>query len=282
MKVLVTGANGQLGTDIIKALQNIPHLGIDINDCDITDKYQTEKIITKYNPTAVIHCAAYTNVEKAETEPDICHNINVNGTANIAHACRLIGAKMLYISTDYVFSSEGQKAGSDNFHKATGIPHPINVYGQTKYEGELAVQELLDSFFIVRISWVFGKHGNNFVKTMLNLAKTKTEISVIKDQIGSPTYTADLAPLLINMAESKKYGIYHATNEGECSWAEFAQEIFRQQGLNTKVNPILSSEYATRAKRPKNSRLDKSSLSEAGFKRLPTWQNALERMLTNE
>jgi len=272
MKILVTGAKGQLGYDIIKELtsRNIPHKGVDMDDFDITDKSATLAAINGYQPTAVIHCAAYTAVDKAEDEPELCRQINEDGTRNIAQACRQVDAKMIYISTDYVFPGHGE-----HFHKPDDPTAPASVYGETKLAGELAVKAELEKYFIVRISWVFGQNGNNFVKTMLRLGKERDILNVVCDQIGSPTYTADLAPLLCDMAVSERYGVYHATNEGVCSWAEFAREIFRLAGMDTKVNPILSSGYPTKATRPLNSRLDKTCLDEGGFQRLPGWEDAL-------
>jgi len=272
MKILVTGARGQLGYDVVKELshRNIPHKGIDFDDCDITDKDAVFTTIEEYAPTAVIHCAAYTAVDKAEDEPELCREINEDGTRNIAKACKLINAKMIYISTDYVFPGTG-----NNFYKPTDTAGPLSVYGKTKLAGEKAVQETLNKYFIVRISWVFGENGNNFVKTMLRLGKERDTLNVVCDQIGSPTYTADLAPLLCDMAASEKYGVYHTTNEGVCSWSEFAQEIFLQAGLDVVVNPISSCEYPTKAVRPLNSRMDKSCLEESEFRRLPGWKDAL-------
>lgn len=276
MKVLVTGVNGQLGYDVIKELnkRNIECLGADISDFDISDKNQTEKFIKEYNPDAVVHCSAYTAVDKAEDEHDLCERVNAFGAENIAKACKEINAKMLYVSTDYVFSGEDEGEYEIDFSKA-----PKSVYGKTKLAGEEKVQQLLNKHFIVRISWVFGKNGNNFVKTMLRLGAERSELGVVADQFGSPTYTADLAPVLCDMIQTEKYGVYHATNEGACSWAEFAQEIFKQAGLPVKVNFIKTSEYPTKAARPSNSKMSKKSLDENGFKRLPTWKNALERYL---
>ncbi len=276
MKVLVTGASGQLGYDVCKVLQarGVEHRGVDIQDFDITDAAATQDYITEYHPDAVIHCSAWTAVDKAEDEMEKVRAVNAGGPRNIALVCREIGAKMLYISTDYVFPGTGEQ-----FYEPDDPTGPLGVYGKTKLEGEQEVQELLDRYFIVRISWVFGLNGNNFVKTMLRLAETKTEVSVVCDQIGSPTYTADLAPLLCDMIVTDKYGIYHATNEGVCSWAEFAQEIFCLAGKDAKVNAIPTSEYPTRAVRPLNSRMSKDKLERMGFSRLPTWQDALARYL---
>lgn len=276
MRVLVTGVNGQLGYDVIKVLsnRNIDCLGVGRNELDITKENDVKKYIINYKPDAVIHCAAYTAVDKAEDVEELCREVNVCGTENIANACKDVDAKMVYISTDYVFPGTGSKAYDVNDETA-----PLGVYGKTKLEGENAVKKILDNYFIVRISWVFGKNGNNFVKTMLRIGKEKSEISVVGDQIGSPTYTADLAKVLCDMVESDKYGVYHATNEGYCSWAEFAEEVFRLADYKTKVNFITTAEYPSRAARPLNSRLNKKSLDTAGFNRLSQWQDALKRFL---
>lgn len=276
MKILVTGANGQLGYDVVKELQkqNIECYGAVRKDFDIVDFEATEKFITNYMPDAVIHCAAYTSVDKAEDEQGLCYLVNVSATENIAEICKKINAKMLYISTDYIF--DGTK---DGFYEVDDMPNPINVYGKTKLLGEQAVQKILDKYFIVRISWVFGEHGNNFVKTMLRLGEERKEINVVADQYGSPTYTADLAPLLVEMIQTDKYGVYHATNKGVCSWAEFAEEIFKIAVMDVKVNNITTAEYPTRAKRPKNSRLGKTSLVINNFKILENWQNAVRKVM---
>jgi dTDP-4-dehydrorhamnose reductase len=276
LKILVTGVNGQLGYDVMKVLKarKIECMGVDINEFDITDEKAAFGYIVGYHPDAVIHCSAYTAVDKAEENADLCRAVNADGPRNIAKACRAVDAKMVYISTDYVFPGTGQNAYEVNDPKG-----PLNVYGRTKLGGEEAVRELVDKHFIVRISWVFGKNGNNFIKTMLRLGREHNEINVVSDQIGSPTYTADLAPLLCDMVVTEKYGTYHATNEGYCSWAEFAQEIFKQAGYETSVNFIPTSAYPTKAKRPFNSRLSKKSLDDAGFSRLPNWQDALTRFL---
>ena len=272
VKVLVTGANGQLGYDVVKELQkqNIECYGASRQDFDIIDFEATEKFITNYMPDVVIHCAAYTAVDKAEDEQDLCYLVNASATENIAQICKKINAKMLYISTDYVF--DGTK---DGFYEVDDKLNPINVYGKTKLFGEQAVQRILDKYFIVRISWVFGEHGNNFVKTMLRLGKERKEINIVADQYGSPTYTVDLAPLLIAMIQTDKYGIYHATNEGVCTWAEFAEEIFKIVGMDVKVNHITMAEYQTRAQRPINSRLSKEKLSLNGFFNLKLWSDSL-------
>lgn len=276
MKVLVTGANGQLGYDVVKELQkqNIECYGASRQDFDIVDFEATENFIKNYMPDAVIHCAAYTAVDKAEDEQGLCYLVNASATENIAKICKKINAKMLYISTDYVF--DGTK---DGFYEVYDKPNPINVYGKTKLLGEQAVQKILDKYFIVRISWVFGEHGNNFVKTMLRLGKERKELNVVADQYGSPTYTADLAPLLVEMIKTDKYGVYHATNEGVCTWAEFAEEIFKIAGMNVKVNHITTAEYPTRAKRPMNSRLSKSKLLINNFYILNKWQIAIDQFM---
>ena len=276
MKVLVTGAKGQLGYDVVKELsrRGIDHEGVDKEDFDITDAQAVQEAIQIYKPDAIIHCAAYTAVDKAEDEPELCRLINEGGTKHIALACKNVDAKMIYISTDYVFAGEGE-----HFHKPHDITAPASVYGVTKLAGEKVVQEILEKCFIVRISWVFGQHGNNFVNTMLRLGKERERVNVVCDQIGSPTYTVDLAPLLCDMAVSEWYGIYHATNEGVCSWAEFAEEIFRIVSLTATVCYIPAAEYPVKAKRPYNSRMDKACLGKAGFARLPHWEDALKRML---
>ena len=276
MRVLVTGANGQLGYDVVKELQkqNIECFAATRKDFDIIDFEATEKFITNYLPDAIIHCAAYTAVDKAEDEQGLCYLVNASATENIALICKKINAKMLYVSTDYIF--DGTK---DGFYEVEDEPNPINVYGKTKLLGEQAVQRILDKYFIVRISWVFGEHGNNFVKTMLRLGKERKEISVVADQYGSPTYTVDLALLLVEMIQTDKYGIYHATNEGVCSWSEFAEEIFKIADLNVKVNHIATAEYPTMAKRPMNSRLSKRKLVINNFKTLENWQKDLKKFL---
>ncbi|MDD3192694.1 MAG: dTDP-4-dehydrorhamnose reductase [Oscillospiraceae bacterium] len=276
MKILVTGVKGQLGYDVMKVLhqRGIECLGADIEDFDITDKAATLAFIERYAPDVVIHCSAYTAVDRAQEDPELCWRVNVDGARHIAAACKKVGAKMVYISTDYVFPGTGER-----FYETDDPTGPLSVYGKTKLGGELAVKELLDRYFIVRISWVFGKNGNNFVKTMLRLGRERDQVNVVCDQIGSPTYTADLAPLLCDMAATEKYGVYHATNEGVCSWADFAARIFELGGCKAVMNPIPSSEYPAKAARPFNSRLSKKSLDDAVFSRLPTWQDALERYL---
>lgn len=299
MKVLVTGVGGQLGHDVMNELagRGYEAIGSDIAPAyagiqdgspivsmpylslDITDSAAVKKTITEIAPDAVIHCAAWTAVDAAE-EPenaDKVHAVNVDGTANIANVCKMIDCKMMYISTDYVFNGQGTEPWQPDCKDYA----PLNVYGQTKLEGELAVSGTLEKYFIVRIAWVFGLSGNNFIKTMLRLSKTHDMLRVVNDQIGTPTYTYDLARLLVDMIETNKYGYYHATNEGGyISWYDFACEIFRQAGYKTKVVPVTSAEYgASKAARPFNSRLDKSKLITNGFELLPPWQDALMRYL---
>lgn len=297
MKVLVTGVGGQLGHDVMNELYKRGYFGIgtDIQEMysgiqdksavtlmpyvqlDITDKNAVEKVITKEKPDVVIHCAAWTAVDAAEDEenqPKV-KAINVEGTQNIANVCKKIDAKMVYISTDYVFNGQGTEPWTPDCKDYA----PLNVYGQTKLDGELAVANTLDKYFIVRIAWVFGKNGKNFIKTMINVGKTHDEVRVVNDQIGTPTYTFDLARLLVDMIETDKYGYYHATNEGGyISWYDFTKEIYKAAGMSTKVTPVTTAEYGlSKAARPFNSRLDKSKLVEMGFKPLPTWQDAVAR-----
>ena len=267
MRILVTGASGQLGYDVERELERrgIEHLGTSSRELDITDREAVERLMAAYRPDAAIHCAAYTKVDLAEDEPERCWAVNADGTRNMAAACRKTGAKLLYISTDYVFPGTGERSYE------TGDPTgPVNTYGRSKLAGELAVQSL---------SWVFGKNGNNFVKTMLRLAETRTELTVVCDQIGSPTYTADLAPLLCDMVQTERYGIYHATNGGTCAWSEFAKAIFELADKQVTVYPIPTSAYPTRAVRPLNSRMSKECLHSNGFQELPEWKNALARYL---
>lgn len=299
MKVFVTGVNGQLGHDVMNELakRGIEGVGSDITpqhsgasdgtpvvtmpyvSLDITDEEAVKRVIGEVGPDAVIHCAAWTAVDLAENEDkrDKVHAINADGTRYIAQACRKIDCKMVYISTDYVFDGQGTKPWEPDCKDYK----PLNVYGSTKLEGELAVSEILDKFYIVRIAWVFGLNGKNFIKTMLNVGKTHDEVRVVNDQIGTPTYTLDLAVLLADMILTDKYGYYHATNEGGyISWYDFTVEIYRQAGLNTRVLPVTTAEYGlSKAARPYNSRLDKSKLAQNGFQLLPTWQDALSRFL---
>ena len=279
MKVLVTGAKGQLGCDVLKELARRNHeaVGVDIAEMDITDKASVQHVLSEVKPQAVIHCAAWTAVDDAEEHEEKVRAINAEGTQNIADACKALGCKLIYISTDYVFDGKGIIPWAADCKEY----RPLSVYGQTKLEGELAVANTLDKYFIVRIAWVFGKNGKNFVKTMLSVGKTHDTVRVVNDQIGTPTYTFDLARLLADMAESEKYGYYHATNEGGyISWYDFACEIFHQAGYPTKVIPVSTAEYGlSRAQRPFNSRLDKSKLIENGFTPLPDWKDALARYL---
>lgn len=274
MKVLVTGVGGQLGYDVCKELDRlgIENKGVDVQDFDLTDGAAVMAAVQTYMPDAIIHCAAYTNVEKAESVPEVCADVNGMGTLNMVRAALAVNAKLMYISTDYVFEGTG-----DTPYEVNAPHRPQSVYGLTKDQGEEAVTSLMQRYFIVRISWVFGVHGNNFVRTMLRLGSERKELNVVDDQIGSPTYTADLAVLLCSMIRTDKYGAYHATNEGYCSWAEFAQAIMDEAGLKCVVHPIPTSAYPTAAKRPLNSRMSKRSLDLAGFQRLPSWQDALHR-----
>lgn len=282
MKILVTGVKGQLGFDCVRELKERGYtevLGIDIEELDITDSEAVNKFINNYKPDAVIHNAAWTQVDKAEDNPQKVYEVNALGPKYIAEACKKVNAKMIYISTDYVFNGTG-----NNFYEVNDVKNGLSVYGKTKSQGEDFVKEVLKEHFIVRISWVFGKNGNNFVKTMLRLANIgKTELNVVSDQIGSPTYTYDLSKLLCDMIETTNYGIYHATNEGICSWYEFACEIFKQANIEMKVNPVSTEEYlkmvTQQASRPLNSRMSKESLSKNGFNKLPDWKDALSRYL---
>lgn len=276
MRILVTGYTGQLGYDVVQhgLKLGLDMVGVGSRDLDITNNEAVSNYIRKVRPDGIVHCAAYTAVDKAEADMSSCFLINVEGTKNLAEAAREVDAKFIYISSDYVFNGEGITP-----FKEADEPSPIGYYGSTKYEGEEVVKKLIDKLFIVRISWVFGINGNNFIKTMLKLSETKDELNVVGDQIGSPTYTFDLSRLLIDMVQSNRFGIYHATNEGFCSWADFAQEIFRQANVDVKVNSISTEEYPTAAVRPKNSRMSKQKLIENGFQPLPKWQDALKHYL---
>jgi len=276
MKILVTGARGQLGYDICRELEarNIENRGVDIVDFDITDEVAVMEYIAGYAPGAVIHCSAWTAVDQAEGDASACRRVNEFGTKNIALACKAANAKMMYFSTDYVFPGEGE-----HFYEPDDATDPLNVYGSTKLGGEIWVRNILEKYFILRISWVFGKNGNNFVKTMLRLSETLGELNVVCDQIGSPTYTVDIAKLACDMIGTDKYGVYHATNEGFCSWAEFAEEIFKLTDKKIKVNHVTTAEYGAKAPRPLISRMSKRKLYEAGFDCIPTWRDALVRYL---
>ena len=276
MKVLVTGYAGQLGWDTVHLLQarGIECRGVDMQDFDLTDGEAVKAYVQSYRPTAIVHCAAYTNVDKAESQPEICAAVNGMGTVNIVRAALSVGAKVVFISTDYVFPGTG-----DQPWKVNDEYGPRNVYGMSKVQGEDAVRSLMTRYFILRTSWVFGKNGHNFVRTMLRLGKEKKEIRVVSDQIGSPTYTKDLARVICDMLPTEKYGIYHVRNEGFISWFEFARMIMQKAGLSCRVLPVPSSEYPTPAKRPLNSRMDGSKLAEAGFAPMPSVENALDRYL---
>lgn len=299
MRIFVTGVDGQLGHDVMKELLQRGHSGIgsDVNESyngvddgsavvtaqyeslDITDKSKVLKTIRRINPDAVVHCAAWTNVDAAEDDNNVKRVIEINskGTRNIAEACKAVDCKMIYISTDYVFNGHGIEPWKPD---CTDY-NPLNMYGKTKLDGEIAVAEILKKYFIVRISWVFGLNGKNFVKTMLNIGGMHDIVKVVSDQIGTPTYTYDLARLLVDMLETEKYGYYHVTNEGGyISWYDFAKEIFNQAGYTTNIIPVTTDEYGmSKAVRPLNSRMDKSKLEKAGFNLLPTWQDALKRYL---
>lgn len=291
MKVFVTGVGGQLGHDVINELTSRGYeaIGSDVVDMvllgvpyvalDITDKIEVERVIAEIRPDAIIHCAAWTAVDAAEDadKQEKVKAINVDGTQNIANAAKIVDAKMIYISTDYVFDGQGTAPWEPDCKEYA----PLNVYGQTKLGGELAVSSTLEKYFIVRIAWVFGLNGGNFIKTMLQVGKNHPKVRVVNDQIGTPTYTYDLARLLVDMIESEKYGYYHATNEGGyISWYDFTKEIYRQAGMDTEVLPVTTEEYGlSKAARPFNSRLDKKKLTDNGFVPLPDWKNALQRYL---
>lgn len=297
MKILVTGAGGQLGYDVMLELARRGHEGVgcDLRQAldalmggsgmsgmrcipmDITDAAGVEQILMQERPDAVIHCAAWTNVDLAEEHEEQVRAVNADGTRHIAQVCKALGCKMTYISTDYVFDGQGDRPWKPDDEAY----RPLNVYGQTKLEGEEAVRSLVDKHFIVRIAWVFGLHGRNFIRTMIQAGKTREAVSVVCDQIGTPTYTADLAKLLVDMIETEKYGCYHVTNEGGyISWYEYCCEFYRQYGLTTKVKPVTTAEYGkSKAARPANSRLDRSKLAEAGFTPLPDWRDAVRRYL---
>jgi len=276
VKVLVTGVKGQLGYDVVNELikRNHEAVGVDIDEMDITDPKSVRDTITNAKVDAVVHCAAYTAVDKAEDFPEVCRKVNVDGTKNIAEVCKELDLKLVYISTDYVFSGTGEKPFGEYDPKG-----PTNVYGQSKLDGEIAVTELIKKHFILRISWAFGYNGNNFVKTMLKLGKENKSVKVVSDQIGSPTYTFDVARLIVDMLSTEKYGTYHGTNEGYCSWYDFACEIFNYTKMGVEVIPVNSMVFPVKAVRPLNSRLSKKELDENGFSRLPTWTSALHRYL---
>ena len=288
MKVLVTGVKGQLGYDVMNELakRGYEGVGVDVDEMDITDRAAVERVIGEVHPDKVVHCAAWTAVDAAEDNQEVCHKVNAEGTENIARICGKLDIPMVYISTDYVFDGQGTRPWEPD----DPVVKPLNVYGQAKYDGEVAVEKYAPKHYIVRIAWVFGVNGKNFIKTMLNVAKTHDTLKVVNDQIGTPTYTFDLARLLVDMIETDKYGYYHATNEGGyISWYDFTKEIFRQATAlgheeyseeKVTVLPVTTEEYGvSKAARPFNSRLDKSKLAENGFTPLPTWQDALGRYL---
>ena len=276
MKILVTGFKGQLGYDVVNEANSrgIEAVGVDIEEMDITDAVSVDKVIKEGHYDAVVHCAAWTAVDKAEEMVEACRKVNVDGTANIAKVCEELDIPMMYFSTDYVFDGEGTTPWNEYDER-----NPLNVYGQTKYEGELAVEKLA-KHFIVRIAWVFGVNGHNFIKTMLRLGKERGAVSVVNDQIGNPTYTYDLAKLVVDMIQSDKYGKYHVTNSGDfISWYDFACEIFKQANMDVKVTPVDSNAFPAAAKRPHNSRMSQEEIVKNGFEKLPTWQDALGRYL---
>jgi len=276
MKIVVTGVKGQLGYDVVRELKSRGYqdvIGIDIEDLDITNQYAVIDFFKANNPNIIIHCAAYTSVDRAEDNKELCMNVNVNGTKYLVEQAKKYDSKFIFISTDYVFDGEKELS-----YEVNDQPNPQSVYGESKYLGELETLKY-DKHFIVRISWVFGKNGSNFVKTMLKLGKEKEFLNVVNDQFGSPTYTYDLSRLLVDLIKTNKYGIYHGTNEGTCSWYEFTKEIFTLANIAIPVYPIFTSDYPTKAKRPKNSVMSKSSLDENRFKRLPCWKDALKRYL---
>lgn len=282
MRVLVTGINGQLGYDVVEELRKQGHdpIGVDKGNMDLTIPSQIKECIKASNPDAIIHCAAYTAVDAAEENRELCRQVNAYSVRDIAKCAKELDIPMIYISTDYVFDGmKGLDKGIYLEYSENDKTNPNNTYGKTKLEGEMYVKELLEKYYIVRISWVFGQNGNNFIDTMIRLSKDRDELNVINDQIGSPTYTKDLAPLLVDMIETNKYGTYHVTNEGFCSWYDFAKEIFKLAKIDMKVNPISTSEYIIKAQRPLNSKMSKQKITENGFKRLRSWQEALKEYI---
>jgi dTDP-4-dehydrorhamnose reductase/dTDP-4-dehydrorhamnose 3,5-epimerase len=277
LKFMVTGVNGQLGHDVVLKLKemNIGVVAPGRDEFDLTNKEQVQRYIIEEKPDVIIHCAAYTAVDKAEDENDLCYLVNVEGTRAVAEAAKEINAKIVYVSTDYVFDGLGQEPYAEE--KET---NPVNYYGYTKEQGEKIVRELIDKHFIVRTSWVYGSNGNNFVRTMLKLAESRNKINVVSDQIGAPTYSKDLAEFIINLVKTNQYGIYHGVNEGYCSWYEFAKTIFEKSGIKMKINPISTKEYPTKAARPLNSKLSKRNTDKAGINRLPHWEDAISRFIS--
>jgi len=276
MKVLVTGFGGQLGYDVVRqlTLRGIPCKGVDVADFDLTDGDAVKAYVQEYNPDVIVHCAAYTAVDKAESEPEVCARVNAMGTTNMVRAALTVGAKLVFISTDYVFSGDGEEP-----FEVDSPYQPRNVYGLSKVQAETAVRSLMQRYFILRTSWVFGKNGHNFVRTMLRLGAERPEVSVVCDQIGSPTYTQDLARVICDLIPTEKYGIYHVRNEGYMSWADFARMIMDHAGLRCRVVPVPSSEYPTPARRPLNSRLSAKALEAAGIRPMPSVEDALSRYL---
>ena len=276
MKVLVTGFGGQLGYDVVRqlTLRGIPCKGVDVADFDLTDGDAVKAYVREYNPDVIVHCAAYTAVDKAESEPEVCARVNAMGTTNMVRAALTVGAKLVFISTDYVFSGDGEEP-----FEVDSPYQPRNVYGLSKVQAETAVRSLMQRYFILRTSWVFGKNGHNFVRTMLRLGAERPEVSVVCDQIGSPTYTQDLARVICDLIPTEKYGIYHVRNEGYMSWADFARMIMDHAGLRCRVVPVPSSEYPTPARRPLNSRLSAKALEAAGIRPMPSVEDALSRYL---
>jgi len=276
MKVLVTGYAGQLGYEVVRLLESrgVECRGVDVADFDLTDAASVLRCVQDYAPDTVVHCAAYTNVDKAESQPEICTAVNGSGTVNMVRAALSVGAKLVYISTDYVFPGTGDQPFE------VGDPYgPRNVYGMSKVQGEDAVRSLMTRYYILRTSWVFGKNGKNFVRTMLRLGREKKELSVVCDQVGSPTYAKDLARVICDLIATEKYGIYHVRNEGFLSWADFAEMIMKKSGLDCRIIPVPSSEYPTPARRPLNSRLSAKSLELAGIAPMPSVEDALDRYL---
>ena len=276
MKVLVTGVNGQLGWEVVRLLEKrgVACKGVDVQDFDLTDGPAVKACVQEYAPDVIVHCAAYTAVDRAESEPEVCAAVNGDGTMNMVRAALSVGAKMVYISTDYVFSGEGEEPWKED------APYdPRNVYGLSKAQGEIAVRSLMKRYFLLRTSWVYGIHGNNFVRTMLRLGSERPEIRVVDDQVGSPTYAADLARVICDLIPTEKYGIYHVANEGYMSWAKFARLIMMGQRMNCRIVPVSTAEYPTPARRPLNSRLDMLKLRDAGIAPMPPVEDALARYL---
>lgn len=278
MNILVTGVGGQLGHDVVKELEKRGHnpIGVDKKEMDLTSSKEIKFCIEKSKPDAIIHCGAYTAVDMAEENEELCTRVNATSTKEIAQCAKALDIPMIYISTDYVF--DGNK-DTDSEYIEEDKTNPLNLYGKSKLKGEEFVKEILDKYYIVRISWVFGKNGNNFIKSMIRLAKDREELSIVNDQIGSPTYTKDLAVLLVDMIETDKYGVYHATNDGYCTWYEFAKEIFKLAGIDIKVNPISTQQYPTKARRPMNSKMSKDKLIDNNFKVLRNWKEALKEYI---